>query len=217
MTGEPGECGESGESGELVKLELLLVDAQRPNAMVQRRWWNSEPRGSPRRSGDAATTLGERCLDDLSLAPGLVSRRCGWRRPGSPSSRFHRQPRLVDRKHLTGTQDHGPLDHVLQLPDVAGPVVGLQQIQRLLVDRADALARAGGVSPHEVLHQHQDVISPLSRGRYLDGKHVDPIEQTLAKGPAGHRASKIAIRRSDDTHVDADRLRAPDALELPLL
>jgi hypothetical protein len=47
----PGEFGRSAEYGEFgeiggtsEKLELLLVDTQRFDAMVKRRWWNTKSR-----------------------------------------------------------------------------------------------------------------------------------------------------------------------------
>ena len=116
-----------------------------------------------------------------------------------------------------GAQNHGPLDHILQLTDVARPVVGLQQIQRLLVNRADGLARPGGVAVHEVFDEHQDVVLAFSKGRHLDGEHVEPIEQVLSEASIRHRGAEITIGRGDDTHVNADRLRASDPLKFPFL
>ena len=46
--GRSGECGEFGESGgDSAKLKLRLVDTQRLDAMVKRRWWNSKLRSGP--------------------------------------------------------------------------------------------------------------------------------------------------------------------------
>src|SRR5262249_30393982 len=75
----------------------------------------------------------------------------------------------------------------------------------------------GGVSPHEVFDQHQDVVSAFSKRWHLDGKHVEPIKEILAKGTARYRGSQVAIRGSDDANVDADRLHASDALEFAFL
>src|SRR6058998_3604169 len=55
----------------------------------------------------------------------------------------------VERPAIEGVRiahDHGPLDDVLQLPDVARPVVRLQQLRRLLGEAADPLAGAFGVA-----------------------------------------------------------------------
>ena len=44
--GESGECGEFGETGGTsAELELRFVDTQRLDAMVERGWWNTKPRG----------------------------------------------------------------------------------------------------------------------------------------------------------------------------
>src|SRR5713226_8211159 len=70
-----------------------------------------------------------------------------------------------------------------QITDVARPVVGLQQIQGLLVDRSDISARPVGVALHEILDQDQNVVFPFSQRRHFDGKHIQPIEESLAEGP----------------------------------
>src|SRR4051794_11179948 len=199
------------------KLELRFRDVQRLDAIFKRGWRNSELRRRPCRPADSASTVGERGFDGLPLATGRTLRRSQRRNLASCPHRLFRQPRLVDGKHLTGAQNHGPLDHVLQLTDVAWPVVGLQQVQRLLVDRADVLTRAGGVALHEVFDEHQDVVLAFSKGRYLDGEHIEAIEQVLSEASDRRRSPEIAVRRSDDPNVNADWLRAPDSFELPLL
>ena len=131
--------------------------------------------------------------------------------------RLRRQPGRVDGKDLARAHNHGPLDHVLQLTDVARPVVVLQQLQRFLVDRVEALSRPGGVALHEVLDEGQEVVCPFPERWHVDGKDIEAIEQVLAETSIGHGGGQITVGRRDDSNVDADRLRTSDPLELALL
>ena len=54
-------------------------------------------------------------------------------------------------------------------------------------------------------------------GGSVDGDHVQPGEQILAKQALLDRLLEIAVRRRDEPHVDAQRLDAADALERALL
>src|SRR5215207_1628907 len=99
------------------KLEVRFVDVQSLDTIFKRGRWNSELRGSPRRPGNSPTTRGEHGFDGLSLGGERALRQC-YRRHRLASHRLRRQPRLVDGEHLTGGQNHGPLDDILQLTDV---------------------------------------------------------------------------------------------------
>ena len=79
------------------------------------------------------------------------------------------------------------------------------------------LAGTGGVPSHEVLDEHQDVVSPLSQRRHLDGEHVEAIKEVLAKASIGHSGGQVTVGRRDHSNVDFDRLCSPDSLELSLL
>src|SRR5712664_1449394 len=68
------------------------------------------------------------------------------------------------------------------------------------------------VALHEVLDQHQDVIVPFSKRWHLDGKDIQAVKEVLAEGPIGCRGFQVAIRSSDDTNIDTDRLRSTDSL-----
>src|SRR5580692_6751103 len=132
-------------------------------------------------------------------------------------SRLPGKPALINGESLCFGDNNRALNHVLQFPDVSRPWVGLQQLQRLLVDQADMLARLGGVALHEILDQHEDVVPPFSERWHLDGKHVESVKEVLAEGPIGYGCLQITIRRSDDANVHMDRLSSPHPLNLPFL
>src|SRR5262245_13302402 len=192
-------------------LELALADLQGSDFVFERRRANPKLCRRARRPRHPAPALGQGRLDDVSLGPWLLldrRHRCDtWR----PTRRFSRKPRWIDGKHTTGAQDHGSLRDVLQLADVPRPIVGLQKVERLLVDGPERLAGLSAVALDEVFDQHKDVGLPLSERWHLDRKYIEPIEQVLAKAPIGHRSRQVAVRGGDDTNVDMDR-PSPDTL-----
>jgi len=62
-------------------------------------------------------------------------------------------------------------DRVLQFPDVARPLVRLQQIARLAAQAGVPLADLGSELTHEVRGQEQDVFTPLAQSRQMDAEH----------------------------------------------
>ena len=57
----------------------------------------------------------------------------------------------------------------------------------------------------------------MSERRKLDGDHVNPIVELLAKLPLDGGLAKITIRRRHESHVHVDETGAAHATDLPLL
>ena len=68
-----------------------------------------------------------------------------------------------------------------------------------------------------MLHQQRDVLAALAQRRQLHGNDVQPVEEILAERAVGDHPREVGMRRGDDAHVDLDRVRVADALELALL
>src|SRR5258705_4100527 len=122
------------------RLEAPLVDVQSLDLRLQRRGRHPEPPRGAERPGHAALALRERRLDGaLFVGRQRAGGEAGDRRgPGGPTG----QAPGIDRERVRITHDHRALDDVLQLADVAGPVVRLKQLRRLLGDAADRLPGA---------------------------------------------------------------------------
>src|SRR5439155_18405988 len=101
------------------------------------------------------------------------------------------------------------LDHILQLAHVAWPVVGLQQLQRLLSDGTDPLSGLLGVALDQVFRQDRNVDHALAQRRDPDGEDVEAIEEVLAERATRYRALEIAVRGGEDAHIDGNRMTAP--------
>jgi hypothetical protein len=163
----------------LASSESMLVDFQRSDFGVKRGLWNAQ---AGRRSGGPrhlAVTLGECCLDQLSLLGSESVREVLNRRTTRACT--SPDPTFIHRQVLGIAHDDGSFDYVLQLPNVAWPRVQLKQIEASPIDSGDPLAGFAGVSIHKVLDQKRDVLFSLTKRRHFDREHVQAVEQILAK------------------------------------
>ena len=81
--------------------------------------------------------------------------------------------------------------------------IGLRSIARVPVD--------------QVPHEQRDVLAPIAQRRHGERKHVEPVEQIAAEAPLPHFLVQIAVGGGDDAHVDVDRPRAAEPLDLAVL
>ena len=109
-------------------------------------------------------------------------------------------------------QDHGALDGVQQLADVAGPRIGFERRQRGGGQPFEPVFR---VRLDEVLGQERHVVPTLAQGREADGDGVDPIVEVLPKLSRLHRLGQIAVGGGHEPDVDPPRARGPDPEERP--
>src|SRR5690606_20805372 len=110
-----------------------------------------------------------------------------------------------------------PLEHVLELADVAGPRVGLEGGEGVVGDAGDRLLQALVELLDDVLDEQRDVAGPLAQRWDLQRDDVQAVVQVLAEVPALDLLLEIAVRRRDQPDVYLERLDATDPLELALL
>ena len=127
----------------------------------------------------------------------------------------HRQVLAADEAAVG--QDHGALDGVAQLADVAGPRVGEQLIACLARDArrraADGFADLG----EKRVGQLQDVVEPLAQRRQRDLEDAEPVVEVLAELAALHRRVQVAVGGGNHADVGVEHARAAEAHELALL
>src|SRR5260370_16201367 len=82
---------------------------------------------------------------------------------------------------------------------------------------ADFLSGSLGISFDQILHQQRNVVLPLAQGWYTYGENVKPIKEILAERTRGHGSFQVAVCGRVHSHVNGDRLAAPDALEFSFL
>ena len=66
-------------------------------------------------------------------------------------------------------------------------------------------------------HEHWNVVATLPQRRQLNRKHVEPVVQVGAEALRCHHLRQVCVCRGDQPDVSAQRVRAAEALELPLL
>ena len=90
-----------------------------------------------------------------------------------------------------GAQHHGALDDVLELANVARPVVLGQQVERVRRQLESALAGSPRRTFEEVVDEQRDVVLAIAQRRQLNRDDVEAVEEILAELP-----SSIICRRS---------------------
>ncbi len=114
-------------------------------------------------------------------------------------------------------EDGGPLNDVLQFPDVAGPAVVLEGLESLRREPADILPDAAGVLGEKVERQGLDVLAPLPQGGEGDGDDVEPVVEVFPEAPGLDLLGKILVGCGHEADVDAFRGGGPHGDELSLL
>jgi hypothetical protein len=61
------------------------------------------------------------------------------------------------------------------------------------------------------------ISSAVAQRRNVDRDNVQPEVEVLAECAVANALLEILVRRREDSHVDADRLRAADTLQFALL
>src|SRR6185503_12797343 len=106
----------------------MLVDSKRGDFRLEGLTGNAQLGRCAVWTGDAPAGCGEGRLDHLPFGLGLDALLL-WQR-GTDRNAWvaggvgvAREPRFVNRERVAVAQDHGPLDDILEFPNVPGPVV----------------------------------------------------------------------------------------------
>src|SRR5262249_54497304 len=68
-----------------------------------------------------------------------------------------------------------------------------------------------------MIDQQWNVAGSFAERRQRDRKHIQAVIQVHPESPRLHQLAELLVRRRDDPHVDADRVRAAEAFERLLL
>src|SRR4051812_39329159 len=100
------------------------------------------------------------------------------------------------------THRHGAFDAILQLANIARPVVRDELPRRVCADDGHRLAATTGDLLDEVLREQDDIRTPRTQRWDDDRDHVDPVEQILAESLLVDLGLEVAIRRGDHACVE---------------
>src|SRR5437867_10118257 len=131
------------------------------------------------------------------------------------SALYHTFREVLGSDHAVVGENHGSLDHVLELTNITRPVVGHQTVAALLGNRLDLLLPRELLQ--EVLHHFLDVLLALTERGEPDLDHIESIEEIRAKAPLRHRTLQVRVRGRDEADVDLPRLRSAHRNDLSLL
>jgi len=152
---------------------------------------------------DAAAALAQHALD---MAPLHVVQRVAAageaRHAAAPRANAER---MVELQGAARRADQRPLDDVLQLADIARPVMIPQRLHDLGGHGFDALRELVLMALDEVPDQARDVVGPIAQRRQRDGKYAEPVIEVGAEPPVGDGGFEVDVGRGDDPHVDAAR------------
>ena len=137
--------------GRLRSLEAVPVYAQLPHFGFECLSGNTQLNGGAAWTPNHAFGFPESGFEDLSFVLDKVSNQRSSRRNQFGS--HVREPGLVYKESLPFRQNHRPLDYILQLADVARPIVSVEEFDRLLVYVSNLLAQFFGVAGLLAHHQ----------------------------------------------------------------
>ena len=132
-------------------LEAVPVYALLPNLGFECLSGNAQLDGCAVGTPNHAFAFPESGFEDLSFVLDKVSNQRSSRRRRFGS--HVREPGIIHKESLPFGQNHRPLDYILQLPDVARPIVCMEEFDRLLVYVSNLLAQFFGVAGLLAHHQ----------------------------------------------------------------
>jgi len=113
--------------------------------------------------------------------------------------------------------DHGALDAVLELADVARPRVRLDGRQRILAQDRRPPAVLARKTLHEGMREQYGVTLARAQRRDVDDDLGKPVVEVLAEQAGLDLRLEVAVGRAHDAHLDRNLFAPADALDHALL
>src|SRR5208337_2243598 len=113
--------------------------------------------------------------------------------------------------------NHGALDSVFKLANIAGPLVTVQEGHGGWRDTIDALVHGSGELADKVFNQNRDIALAIAQRRQLDLKNIQAVEEVGAKAAFLDELFEFLVGGGDAAEVNLDGMRAADALDFAFL
>ena len=108
----------------------------------------------------------------------------------------------IGSAHFTiARHDHGVMNGVFQLTDIAGPVIAEQHLFRILADRDAINIEFFRIMLNEMPRQRQDVAGPATQRRQFERGDTQPVIQVGPKVPDLHCCVQIDIGSGNQAHI----------------
>ncbi len=127
------------------------------------------------------------------------------------------------QRHITRTdkaarrKDHSTLNDIFQLPNIAWPVVLLQEFHGTWREIMHLLALAMASLRQEVFDQKGDVIPAFAQGRQMKHNATETVIEICTKDAGFHTGFQVGVGRGDDTDINGSGHSAADPADFPLL
>src|SRR5262245_18165487 len=132
-------------------------------------------------------------------------------------------PHIIQQKYVAkgkavvARDNDRPLDYVLQLANIARPVVRAQPSQAVRGQLLTRPADAGAIAVDEELRQDLNVGAALAQRRNRDGEDVETIVEIFAEPSCADFLPQVTIGCGNHPHVDLAGMRDAHWLILVLL
>src|SRR5262249_43111483 len=142
------------------------------------------------------------------------SRRSGESGPNaSPDWLPHLRRQVQECYGRTIGQDDRSLQNILQLTDVAGPLIANESFDRFRLEMGPKLAGSLRLEIEEVDSQLKNVFAAIAQCGCVEANHIETVVQIFAKPPGPNQSLQVLMSRRHDSDVNRDRLRAADPLK----
>src|SRR5262245_27125548 len=89
------------------------------------------------------------------------------------------------------TDDHRPFENVRQFANVAGPIITLQAVVRLLADAPNTFTHPVGKQTDEMARQQWNVFAAILQRRHCDWENIQPVKQIRSETSGSGLMSKV--------------------------
>src|SRR5262245_26456137 len=150
--------------------------------------------------------------DHVLETQGRSGRRClGFRTTG------HLGRQVLRKDDRVRAQGGGALEGMLELANVARPVVPGERVHRLEGNGAGRLVVRDDVGFEEVSREGRDILSTLPQRWQRDRDDAQTVEEILPKLSLRDQRSEVLVGRADHPDVHLERVGAADAPHFSLL
>src|SRR5260370_10307960 len=108
-------------------------------------------------------------------------------------------------------------DVVLELSNVAGPMIAHQGAHGFVRNRIDRFVHRSSELLNEMLHEVWNIGFPFAQWRQINRENVQPVVQIFAELTILSYLLQVLVGGRNDANIDSRGPRAPDCLKLMLL
>lgn len=109
-----------------------------------------------------------------------------------------------------GYIDHA-FNHVLQFPDIAGPMVSLQRLHQAFFIIEELAPRFGANSLQEIIEQERDVSDTRPQGRNLYRNNIEAVVKVGPKASDFNLFPQVLVGGADHPYVNGYEFAVPDS------